>query len=175
MGTTFLKSWRGWLGGALVFALIAGTMPLIAAAQGAAGGGRTHGPFGRGGAAQFGLRQLDLTDAQREQIRGIVQSHRDELKGIADRMRAARQKMQQASGGEAVDESAVRAASADLATALADGSVLRGRVRQEVFSVLTPEQLEKAKTLQANREQRRAHMRERIQERLTPRPANPGQ
>jgi protein CpxP len=172
MRTSLWISWRQWSGAALVLAMVAGAMPLLAAQDGSRG--PRAGRFGRGAMAarQFGLGQLDLTDAQREQIRSIVQSHRDELTAIADRTRTARQNMQQASADNALDESSLRAASGDLATAMADGSVLRSRIRQEVFGVLTPDQLEKVKTLQANREQRRLQMRERIQERVKQRREN---
>ena len=54
-------------------------------------GGRMAGP-GRGGPgaplAGLPLRQLELTDAQREQVRVIMESHEPELKAIHDRIYA---------------------------------------------------------------------------------------
>ena len=35
------------------------------------------------------LRQLDLTDDQRAQVRQVMDSHRDELRAIGEHMRAA--------------------------------------------------------------------------------------
>jgi Spy/CpxP family protein refolding chaperone len=45
-------------------------------------------PFGGpGGFGLPGLRALDLNDAQKEQIKTITQSHREEMRQIAERMR----------------------------------------------------------------------------------------
>jgi Spy/CpxP family protein refolding chaperone len=60
-----------------------------------------------------------------------------------------------------VDESAVRARSAELAKVETDAAVLRARMHAEVYNVLTPEQQEKAKALRAEREARGAQHRER--------------
>src|SRR5262245_59426658 len=56
------------------------------------GPGRGGGRFGGPGGGPMGLmpmlpRELQLTDAQRDQIRNIAQSHRDEWKALADRGR----------------------------------------------------------------------------------------
>ena len=60
-----------------------------------------------------------------------------------------------------VDESAVRARSAELGKVETDAAVLRARMHAEVYNVLTPEQQEKAKALRAEREARGAQHRER--------------
>src|SRR4051812_3406219 len=60
-------------------------------------GGPGRGPGGPdGGRGLLGplpmlASQLDLTDAQKEQVRGITQSHAEEWKALADRERTARQ------------------------------------------------------------------------------------
>ena len=40
------------------------------------------------------LRQLELTDTQREQVRGVMQSHQAEFRAIGDRMRTAHEALQ---------------------------------------------------------------------------------
>ena len=63
---------------------------------------------------------------------------------------------------ETSDEAAIRARSADVAAIQADAAVLRARVHQEVFSLLTAEQQAKAKELKAQAE---ARMKERASRR----------
>jgi protein CpxP len=113
-----------------------------------------RGPGGPGGVGLPGLRELDLSDAQKEQIKTITQSHRDEIQKIAERTREANRAIDQASNVETVDEAAIRAQSTALATAIADGAILRARVNAEIFNVLTAEQQQKLKDLRAQRQER---------------------
>lgn len=124
------------------------------------------GEFGRG------LRQLDLTDAQREQVRGIVESNQAAFKEIGDRLRAAHDGMEGLITADVVDEAAIRAKSAEVAAVQADAAVLRARVRHDVFGVLTAEQQAKAKELRAQRETRQKERAQNFRER---RPRGPGQ
>jgi Spy/CpxP family protein refolding chaperone len=138
------------------------------------GAGRAGGPgFGRGpggamgmiGDLGFALRQLELTDTQREQVRGVMQSHDTEFHELGQRMRTARQALDAAISADTLDEATIRAASADWAAVEADASVLRARVRQEVFNLLTSEQQAKAKELKAAQQQRIKERGDRIRER----------
>jgi protein CpxP len=117
---------------------------------------------GPGGLGLPGLRQLDLSDAQREQIRTIHESHREEGRQIAERTRTAQHELNLASQGTAVDEAAIRARANDLAAAIADGTIHRAKVNAEIFNVLTAEQQQKLETL-------RAEMQERMKNRATER------
>jgi Spy/CpxP family protein refolding chaperone len=138
------------------------------------------GGFGRGG---FGgplatLRQLDLSDEQRARIREVMASHRDELRAVGEKLRAARRAQHEAGTAAQFDEQAVRAKAADVAAVAADAAVLRARVHSEVFAVLTPEQQAKAAELQAQRQARREQRRERVRERVKergPRATTPAQ
>jgi protein CpxP len=129
-------------------------------------GGPGFGP-GPGGPGDIGLplRELELTDAQREQVRTVMQSHQAAFKEIGDRMRTARQALDAVVTADALDEAAIRAKSADVAAVEADGAVLRARVHQEVFSLLTAEQQAKAKELKAQRQQKMKQRADRIRER----------
>jgi protein CpxP len=123
------------------------------------------GPFGILGELGHGLRQLDLSDAQREQLRGVMESHRAEFQAFGDRMRTAHEALDMVVTAEAVDESAIRARSADLAAVQADAAVLRARVHQEIFSLLTAEQQAKAKELKAEAQARMKERASRLRER----------
>lgn len=113
------------------------------------------GPGGPGGLLGPMLRRLNLTDAQREQVKSVVDSHRDDMKALADRGFSARTALQAAIAAEQFDEGAVRARSADVAAVDADMAVLQARIHGEVWRLLTPEQQKAAQTLQAQMHQRR--------------------
>ena len=80
-------------------------------------------------------------------------------------MKTARKAQIAAIETQPLDEATIRAKTTDLSAVEADGAVLRAKVHAAVFQVLTPEQQEKAKSLQAEREKRGAEMRQRFQER----------
>jgi protein CpxP len=136
----------------------------LAARQEEHGGGRPH--FGRmhrgfGGFDGMALRQLDLTDAQREQIRSIFEQNRDEMRAAREKLRTARRGLHDAASADTVakagtiDESAIRTAAETLANAEAEAAINRARVHAQVWQLLTPEQQAKAKELRQQREQRR--------------------
>ena len=112
--------------------------------------GAGRGPRHQAGA---GLKGLDLTDAQRQQIQDIRQSHRDEMRQAGERLRAAHRAQREAAMATPADEGRIRATSQGLADALTEMAVLRAQVHQQVLSVLTPEQQERAKTLWSERGQ----------------------
>lgn len=135
------------------------------------GGPGPDGPGGpRGGAPMLGLprplaAQLNLSDAQREQIRGIMQQHHDEAEQLGRRLGATEHALHQAVQAEAYDETAIRAAATEAAAARTDMAVFQGRVHAEVYQVLTPEQQAKARELRGQMEQRGAERAKRMQER----------
>jgi Spy/CpxP family protein refolding chaperone len=138
------------------------------------GGGPGGGPFGMMGPE---LRMLDLTDAQRQQVRAAFDAHKDELKAIGDRMQTARKALQDAIAADAFDETAIRAKAADVALVDADAAVLRAKMHAAVIAVLTPEQQQKAKELRGQMENRmkggRERMRQHMEQRFEPRSEQP--
>ena len=171
-----VHSWRRWSLAGAALAVAAGLAvpaPVAAQDQGDAQKGRRQaaGMRHRGMAPMiFGLRQLDLTEEQRQQVRDVMQRHRDEFKALGTQVRAAREALRSATEGEVLDQGAVRAATGQIAEAQAQGVILRAKVRQEVLALLTPEQQEKAKALRAEAEQRMELRRQRMQQRLSQRP-----
>jgi periplasmic protein CpxP/Spy len=125
-----------------------GAIALAQAPQGDAGvqrspgvpGPRLRGPKGGGPIGDLGLRGIELTDAQREQVRSITESHNTELRQIATKLREAHRAFAEAVRVDAVDENTVRTRSTALATAMADEAILRAKVRAEVRGILTAEQ-----------------------------------
>jgi Spy/CpxP family protein refolding chaperone len=150
-------------------ALAAGAALLLVIGLGTAvpaqgdGPGRRHalGP-GRGG---FGFGQLDLTEAQREQAREVMQRHRSEMQDVGTRLREAHQAQRAAIEATPVNEGLIRSTAQALANAQTDMALLQARIHSEVWSLLTPEQQEKAKQLKSERETRMKQRLERRQQR----------
>jgi Spy/CpxP family protein refolding chaperone len=136
------------------------TAPVAAQQDGQQGGrrsrpGQMHRGFDRGFDG-LSLRELDLTEAQLQEIRSIYEQNREAGRGVGDKkLRDARRALYEATVAESIDESAIRAAASALADAEAEAAISRARVRAQVWNVLTPEQQEKARSLRAERRERR--------------------
>ena len=143
---------------------VAGQQPNPApSAQGRRGGpdgfggpGRGRGgPGGPGGPlAGLPLRELNLTDAQREQVKQIVDSRQQEARAIGERAMAAREALHAATTSPSFDEGLIRAKAAEVAAIEADMAVSRARIFADVFQILTPEQQAKVKELNDSRPRR---------------------
>jgi protein CpxP len=121
---------------------------------GVAGGPRGRGPMG----APMGLpgfRGLDLTDDQKTQLKQINESHAAEFKAVRDKSRAAHDGMRELLDAETINESAIRAKSAEIAAAEADMLILNAKVRKESMQILTADQLAKLKERRESGGQRR--------------------
>jgi protein CpxP len=103
-------------------------------------------------------RAIQLTDAQRDQIKAIADTHRDEWKSLGDRARAAHDALNTAVTAEAVDETLIRQKSAEVAAVEADIAVARAHVHNEVWQILTSDQKAKLNEL---RTQAKSRMRNR--------------
>lgn len=128
-------------------------------------GGRRGGPGGPGGPGAFGpmmFGRLDLTSDQRDRVRQIMDSHRDEQKALGDRAMKAHEALEEAVTST-FNEGAVRARAADVAAVDADMAVAQARVFGEVYQILTPEQQEKLKTQQAEMKTRREKRQAEVQ------------
>jgi Spy/CpxP family protein refolding chaperone len=99
-----------------------------------------------------------LTDAQRDQVRTIMQSHQEATEAARTKLRGAHRALAEATRAETIDEAAIRARSADVGTAMADEAILSAKIRGEVLAILTPEQ-------QATLKERRTAAQERRQKR----------
>ena len=119
------------------------------------GPGMPGGPGGPLGMLRMLGPQLNLTDAQKEQVKNIAESHRDEWKALGDRERLAHEALTAAIMADTMDEALIRSKSAELGVVHADAAVASARARADVWQILTPEQQAQAKKLQADFSARR--------------------
>src|SRR6266550_1323516 len=129
-------------------------------AQGGPGRGAAPGAR-RGFDAGFALGQLNLSDAQKQQVRDITQRHRQQTQPTMQRLQQAMQEQRAAIDQVPVNEGAVRDASAALAKVQADMAVDQARLHADIFNILTVEQQEKAKQLEQQAQARQQERRQR--------------
>jgi Spy/CpxP family protein refolding chaperone len=84
--------------------------------------------------------ELQLTDEQREQIKTIVQSHKQEIVTVAKPVVAKHRTLRDAVLADSADEKAIRSAADDLGHSIGDAAVLAAKIKGEVHKVLTTEQ-----------------------------------
>jgi len=139
-------------------ALLATGLATAALAQGA--GRRGPDGAGRMGGPGMILRALDLTEAQREQVKNVMQDHRADMEAIGKRLREAHRAQREAVETVPVNEGLIRSTAQALATAETDMAILQSRIHNEVWNLLTPEQQAKAKELKSQRENRSKQRRQ---------------
>ena len=115
------------------------------------GPGWPGGPMGM--LPMFGQR-LGLTDAQKDQIKSIAESHKEEWKTIADRARTAHEALEDAVTADAIDEGLIRQRSAEVGAVEADMAVARAHTFAEFAQILTADQKAQLKTMQAEMKKR---------------------
>lgn len=150
----------------------------VVAAQGRGPGGpRGRGPgfgpgFGPGRPrAGLALRALDLTDAQREQVRQFTQQHREQTRALVEHAHAAWEAQRQAMDAPSFSEQQVRAAAQALAEAQTDLVVQQARLQSDIYALLTSEQQQRLQQMRAEREVREKERRDRIQQRRQGQPS----
>lgn len=87
--------------------------------------------------------RLDLSDSQRDQIKGVLKSHKDEILQEMRDVRSARLALRRAIDSSPADEAAIRGKASELGKAEGDAAVLRARLKAEILPVLNDEQKEK--------------------------------
>ncbi|HEV2859957.1 MAG TPA: Spy/CpxP family protein refolding chaperone [Pyrinomonadaceae bacterium] len=158
---------RKLFGGALAFAA-ALTLALAVAGfaqdgpqgPGGFGGPRHGGPGGRGGRGPGGVglgpvaRELNPTDAQKEQIKQIGDAFETSTKSLREQL-FARGGGGPLDGLKEFDEAAVRSAAQARAAVQVELEVARARAQSQIYAVLTAEQKAKLAELRQQFEQRR--------------------
>jgi Spy/CpxP family protein refolding chaperone len=124
----------------------------VAFAQPAPG---TPGRFARG--IRAAMATLDLTDAQKEKVKAIFVSHKEDGQALREQMRTDRAALKAAASAANPDPAEVGAA---FLKVRADGDAVKAKmlaVKAEIDAVLTPEQRAKLEGwIAAHRQQRRA-------------------
>jgi Spy/CpxP family protein refolding chaperone len=100
---------------------------------------------------------LNLTQAQRDQVRALRETQRKDMQALREKLRGARQQLREAMRADIPDEAAVRAAAGAVAALRADQAALQARARAQFMKTLTPEQqarIKQARTRAAERARR---------------------
>ncbi|HKS29470.1 MAG TPA: Spy/CpxP family protein refolding chaperone [Pyrinomonadaceae bacterium] len=105
--------------------------------------------------------QLNLTDAQKEQIKQIATRYRESAKAQRGERRGQRARGFDAFGGGTFNEAEVRAAAQARANAQVERQVAHARMMSEIYNVLTAEQKAQLATLRQQREQKMQERRAR--------------
>lgn len=131
------------------------------------GPGRGRGPGGPGGFGPGGglpVRELNLSDAQKEQFRTLAEQNREQGRAAMQRLRTAMLAQRKAVDTIPVNEQLIRSTTQELADAQTDVALQQARMHSELFSLLTPEQQAQLKKLQAERASRVQEQRQRRQQ-----------
>lgn len=100
---------------------------------------------------------LDLTEAQQEEVKAILESAREKTVPLRQQLAETRKQIREAIEAEPFDESAVRALMEDQGQTRIELAVSRARTRNQIFALLTPEQRETAKTVRPWGKRRHGH------------------
>jgi protein CpxP len=152
---------------AVLASLLAGG---VALAQGP-GPGRRGGPggiLGFGGPGGRGpgglpLQALDLTEAQQDQVKQLMQQYRTQNQNVGTQLRTAMEAQRKAVDTIPVDEGLIRSTTQALVEAQTEMAIQHARLQGEIFALLTPDQQAQARKLQAERSQRAQQPRQRGQ------------
>ena len=110
-------------------------------------GGRSGGRMGKGSGRHFArlARALDLTDAQKEQVKTILEAEMEKVAPLRQALGETREKIRRAVEAEPFDEATVRTLAASQSETRTEMIVSRARVQSQIFALLSPEQQEQAK------------------------------
>jgi protein CpxP len=153
-----------WLTAAVaVVALLAGGLVY---AQGPRPG-RSGGPGGRGPLTGLGvpLRQLQLSDAQQEQVRQIRSRHEAQMRDAMTKLETARRAQHQAVETVPADEAQITSLTQDMVQAEVEAALQAARLNSEIWTVLTPDQQAQVKKLREERQARAEQWRDNRQQR----------
>jgi len=133
----------------ILMALAAGLAATASAQHRGMGFGRNNGWM-----LKHMTRQLNLTEAQQTQIKGIMADEKTKIKPMMQQLRQ-NQKAEDANVNGSFDENQARAFANKQAQLMTDLIVEKERMRSQVYAVLTPEQRQKALQLMQERQQHR--------------------
>jgi Spy/CpxP family protein refolding chaperone len=123
--------------------------------------GGWHGKRAHGKRGGFFGRGLELTDAQREQVKAITEAERAKNAALHQQIAENRQALREATKSGSFDEAQVRAIAEKGAALQAELTVSRVRVQSAIYNtVLTAEQKAKLDEMSAKRAERRADRRQ---------------
>ena len=101
----------------------------------------------------FFAKYLDLTDAQRTQMKAVMHKEHATMKPLMQQVHLMEQQLKQYVEGT-YDEAKVQALVAQQAQTMVQLKVQETRIHNELYQLLTPDQQAKMKEFEANREAR---------------------
>jgi periplasmic protein CpxP/Spy len=141
--------------------LVIGAAVILAVAVALAQGMRGHGgPGGFEHMLGFYSDYLDLSSAQQDQIKAIMQKEKPALAPLMQQMKQFHSQMNQLGQSGTFDEAKVRALATQQSQTMIELAVQHARIQSEMLQVLTPDQKTKFTQLQAKHEQ---HMQQHMQ------------
>jgi Spy/CpxP family protein refolding chaperone len=96
------------------------------------------------------LAQIGVTDDQKTQVKEILRKFQPTVGPINKQVVAERRVLRDTIRAETINEPAIRAQAAKVASVEADLAVQRAHVAHEIRAVLTPEQLQKLREMQVD-------------------------
>lgn len=115
-------------------------------------------PFG-GHMLHFFSDYLDLTSAQQEQVKSIMEKEKPAIRSAMQQMGQFHSQMRALEESSTFDEAKVRTLAAQQSQAMTEMIVQKARIKNEILQVLTADQRTKLAQFEAKREQRmRGHM-----------------
>jgi Spy/CpxP family protein refolding chaperone len=136
-------------------------------------GPRGQGPGPGGLASGLMLRELNLTEAQQQQVRQLTEQLREQSRTLVDAVRKGEEARRAAVEAVPLDETRIRTAMQQLGDAQTELAILQARFHSDVYALLTPEQQQQAQKRRAEREARLKQRQDRLQQRLQQRGARP--
>jgi len=128
----------------------------LAAQAGSFGGGH-NGQGSDGGFPELrALRQLDLSDSQRQAVSDVLKKYATDQNKARDSVQAGRQQMAALMMADEFDEAAIRQTFQESVAVMEEAVVLRARIFAEIKAVLNDDQLARLTELQRIREERMA-------------------
>ena len=116
---------------------------------------------GHGGGPGALMRELDLSEEQREQLRAL--RGQATARETFERLRTSREALNGAIDNGA-DEGTLRQLASEVGTAEGDAAVERARMQAELMEILTPEQQQEYRALKAERKEKQEARRKRFEE-----------
>lgn len=141
-------------------ALAAGfVLPPIGVADGSNSDPVPGGRLGRGLA-----RELELTNEQRQELKAIMQMHQPVLRPLLDQAQAERAALRDLIAVTPLDETALATEADRIAATHKEIVIASARLRADLRTILTPDQLAKLEGWRAHAKARDAHGRARLRE-----------
>jgi len=106
---------------------------------------------GGAGGLHMALRNLDLSDSQRQEVRAIFEIERSQVEANHERLRALGDELREQIESDPYDEDSVRAKATVVATLRVEMAVLRARQSGQIRDLLTPEQLDQLQQMKQER------------------------